>query len=127
MGQQQLLLIVLGLIIVAIAVAISISLFRQAAIDSKRDTITNECMSLSTMAVEYYSRAKPLGGGGKSFSGWEIPSSLSTTASGHYSAKVLSDSVVTITGTGNEVVTGNDSVKVEVTVSPKSFHTTIIN
>ena len=126
MGQQQLLLIVLGLIIVAVAVAISISLFRQSAINSKRDTVTNECMNLGTIAVEYYNRAKPLGGGGSSFNGWEIPSGLINTASGSYSANVFSDSVVII-GTGNEVVTGNDSVRVEVTVSPRSMRATVIN
>ncbi len=126
MGQQQLLLIVLGLIIVAIAIAISISLFRQAAIDSKRDTITNECFSLGSMAVEYYNRASPLGGGGSSFTGWDVPQSLANTASGHYTATVSADSVVII-GTGNEVVTGSDSVKVQVSVSPRSFRTTIIN
>lgn len=126
MGQQQLLLIVLGLIIVAIAVAISISLFRQNAINSKRDTVTNECFNLGTMAVAYYNRAKPLGGGGSSFSGWQVPTGLVSTASGSYEATVFSDSVV-ITGTGNEVVTGSDSIKVEVTVLPNSFRTTVIN
>ena len=126
MGQQQLLLVVLGLIIVAIAVAVSISLFRQSAINSKRDTITNECMSLGSMAVEYYNRARPLGGGGSSFNGWTVPHGLVKTASGYYKATVYADSVIII-GTGNEVVTGNDSVKVQVTVSSQSIQTTVIN
>ncbi len=126
MGQQQLLLIVLGLIIVAVAIAFSISLFRQAAINSKRDLIINENNNLADMAMKYYQKSKSLGGGGYSFMGWSIPSNMSLTASGTHQATVYSDSVVII-GTGNEVVTGTDSVKARTTVFPDSIYTDIIN
>ncbi len=45
MGQQQLLLIVLGVIIVGIAVILGIVLFRQNSIDQKRDLLINEGMT----------------------------------------------------------------------------------
>ena len=42
MGQQQLLLIVLGAIIVGIAIITAIVLFRSSAVENKRDLIFNE-------------------------------------------------------------------------------------
>ena len=48
------------------------------------------------------------------------------TATGRFSAKAFSDSVVII-GTGNEVTTGTDSVKVKITVLATTFYSTVIN
>lgn len=126
LGQQQLLLIVLGIIIVGVAVMLGINVFRQNAIDQKRDIVTNECVNLASMAQSYFRRPKSYGGGENSFIGWDVPSELHVTASGTYIAAVYADSVV-ITGTGNEVTTGNDSVRVETSVYPNSFVTRIIN
>ena len=126
MGQQQLLLIALGVIIVGVAVMISINLFRAGAIDNKTDLLINESSSLATLAMSYYKKDTMLGGGGKSFTGWTIPSQMVTTASGTFRAEVYSDSVVII-GTGNEVVTGTDSVKIKTTVLSDHFSTEKIN
>jgi len=125
-GQQQLLLIVLAMIIVGIAVVFSITLFRQKAIDSKRDLLINECGNLAMDAMKYYKKPFNLGGGGNSFVGWSIPEVLATTATGDYSATIFKDSVLII-GTGNEVVNGNDSVKVQVSVYQNNYTTQIIN
>ena len=126
MGQQQLLLVLLGIVIIGIAIALSISLFRQSAIDNKRDLLINECISLGNMAQGYYKKPAMLGGGGYSFEGWNFPEQLRTTAAGSYIESVSGDNIV-ITGTGNEVVTGNDSIKVQVTVYPDTFSTEVIN
>ena len=125
MGQQQLLLIILGVIVVGIAIYMGIVLFRQNAIDSKRNIVTNECISLAEMAMGYYKKPASFGGGGNSFTGWDVPGELKLTESGTYFASVYSDSVVII-GTGNEIVTGNDSVKVRTTVFPKEYKTYVI-
>ncbi|MFA3783777.1 hypothetical protein ABRY23_12010 [Melioribacteraceae bacterium 4301-Me] len=126
MGQQQLLLIVLGVIIVGVAIVAGINIFRASAITSKRDNVLNECINLAAMAQQYYMKPTSLGGGGKSFINWTVPAELQITANGNYKAVVYSDSII-ITGTGNEVVTANDSVQVEVTVLPTSFRTKIIH
>ena len=125
MGQQQLLLIVLGIIIIGIAIAISIQLFRQNAIDSKRDILMNECSNIASIAIGYYKRPVGFGGGGKSFIGWAVPAELRSTVNGNYTAAVYSDSVV-ITGTGTEVVTGSDSIQVKTTVTSDAYNTRII-
>lgn len=127
MGQQQLLLIVLALIIVAIAIAISVSLFRSNAIEGKRDILIEETSSLGVMALQYYKKPTELGGGGKSFINWTIPSQMVTTANGNFMTADIQADEITITGTGSEVVTGNDSIKVETVVTADQLYTVIIN
>ena len=127
MGQQQLLMIVLALIIVAIAIAISVALFRSNAIDGKRDILIEETTSLGVMALQYFKKPEELGGGGQSFLGWKIPPQMVQTINGNFmTASIAADEVV-ITGTGSEVVTGNDSIKVETTVRADEMFTTVIN
>jgi hypothetical protein len=127
MGQQQLLLIVLALIIVAIAIAISISLFRSNAIEQKRDILVEETTSLGVMALQYFKKPTELGGGGKSFEGWSIPSQMVTTINGNFMTASIQADEVRITGTGSEVVTSGDSIKVETVVTADEMYTVIIN
>ncbi len=126
MGQQQLLLIVIGVIIVGIAVVTAISLFRQGAVDNKRDLVVSEAIHLGTMAQQYYRKPATLGGGAKKFTGWKIPEEMQTTPSGSYLADVQEEQVI-ITGTANEVVNGTDSVKIQVFVFRDSIQTVVIH
>jgi hypothetical protein len=126
MGQQQILLIVLGVIVVGLAIAVSLVLFRAHSIDEKRNLLMNEGSSLASSAMGYYKKPASLGGGGNSFVGWTIPPSMVTTATGRFTATAFSDSLVII-GTGNEVTTGTDSVKVKITVLENTFYSTVIN
>lgn len=125
MGQQQLLLIVLGVIIVGIAVLLGIFLFNQNAIEQKRDLLINEGMTVANNALQFYKRPKALGGGGFSFEGWKIPNQLKASPNGSFSEKVNTDNVVII-GTGNELVSGNDSIKVEFTVTHDGIVTKVL-
>ena len=126
MGQQQLLMIVLAIIIVGIAIAISIELFRASAIDGKRDLLIAECSNIATIAISYYKKPAEMGGGGKTFTNWQIPNQLVQTANGSYLASVTAQQV-TITGTGTEVITGNDSIKVQTIVTANDYYSVIIN
>ncbi|MCX6150388.1 MAG: hypothetical protein NTX22_07710 [Ignavibacteriales bacterium] len=125
MGQQQLLLIVLGILIVGIAIFVGIYIFRANAIESKRNNVLNECINLAGMAQQHYLKPITMGGGGKTFSGWIVPRPLALTANGRFEANVFPDHVEII-GTGNEVVTGTDSVKVQTNVFADSISTTIL-
>jgi len=126
MGQQQLLMIVLALIIIAIAIAISISLFRANAIEGKRDILIEETSSIGVMALQYFKKPTELGGGGRSFLGFTIPSQMVQTPNGNFMTASIQANEVRITGTGSEVVTGNDSIKVQTVVTPDEMYTTII-
>lgn len=125
MGQQQLLLIVLGLIVVGIAVVVGINLFTANAIEAKRNNVTNDLLHLASEAQKYFKTPRAMGGGSSEFTGWRIPASLRTNADGSFTATVSADNVVLI-GTGNEVVQGNDSVEVKMTVTANDYVTQII-
>lgn len=135
MGQQQLLLIVLGIIIVGIAVVVGINLFTANAIEAKRNNVINDCITLGTLAQQHYRKPGAYGGGDRSFDGsttptaqeWEIPDPLLTNANGSYRITAISSQELTILGTGNEVVTGNDSIQVSVKVTPTDYLTTILH
>ena len=127
MGQQQLLLIILGVIIVGVAIVMGINLFHANAVEAKRNNITNELVNLASHAQQFFLKPKALGGGSRNFIGWEIPSELVTTANGHFTIESITNDEVQILGVGNEVVTGNDSVKVRINVKATTFQTDIIN
>jgi hypothetical protein len=126
MGQQQLLLIIIAAIVVGLAITVAINLFRAHSVDEKRDLLIDEGSSLATAAMGYYKKPSSLGGGGNSFVGWSVPPSMVTTATGRFSATAFDDSVVII-GTGNEVITGTDSIKVKITVLQNTYYSTVIN
>jgi len=127
MGQQQLLMIVLALIIIAIAIAISVSLFRSNAIEGKRDILIEETTSIGVMALQYFKKPEELGGGGKSFLGFTIPSQMVTTPNGNFMTANIQADEIRINGTGSEVVTGGDSIEVETVVNAVGVNTTIIH
>jgi len=121
MGQQQLLLIVLGVIIVGIAIVVGINLFTANAIESNRNGVISDLSNLGAMAQQYYKRPTTYSGGGNTFTGWTLDANLDTTGHGTYALTVNAQSV-TIVGTGYE--TGDDGstkVKATATVTPTSI------
>lgn len=127
MGQQQLLLIILGLIVVGIAVVVGISLFNANATESKRNNIINDLVHLASEAQKYYRTPKAMGGGQLSFEGWQIPKRLQVNADGEFtvSATAARDQVVLV-GTGNGDVTSDNFVQVQMTVTQSDYLTQII-
>lgn len=100
MGQQQLLLIVLGVIIVGIALVVAINIFGAQSEESTKDAIVSDCTTLGAMAQQYFRKPSAMGGGSLSFTGWTIPANLDTTDNGVYAISQAGDaSDVEITGT----------------------------
>jgi len=126
LGQQQLLLVLLGIVVVGVAIAVAINLFRGNAIDRKREILINESNNLGSIAIAYYKKPRMMGGGGKTFLGWQVPTQLANTVNGSYTAQVSYDNIIII-GTGTEVVTNNDSIKVQTIVTANAINSTIIN
>lgn len=120
MGQQQLLLIVLGVIVVGIAVVVGINLFNANAVSSNRDGVVSDLNNLGAMAQQYYKKPTSMGGGGNAFTSWAIPSELDTTANGSYTATVNAQSV-TIVGTGNENNDAGLKLQHTATITPTSI------
>ena len=133
MGQQQLLLIILGVIVVGIAVAVGITMFADSATNANRDALTNDLVNLASRAQQYYRRPTSLGGGGSTFSGITVNAAglavLTNNASngnGVYSIVANTpgagtSATVEIKGVGNEIGSdGTHQVEVHVIVHPSS-------
>ena len=127
MGQQQLLLIVLGVIIVGIAIVVGINLFNASAVSSNRDAVISDLNNLGAMAQQFYQKPLSMGGGNNTFTGWTIPTGLSTTANGTYSITVLAQSV-SIVGTGTQKGNnGTSNVQATATVGPTGISVAVNN
>ena len=107
MGQQQLLLIILGVIIVGIAIAVGLSLFSAQSIESNRDAMINDINNLNAHAYQYYIRPISMGGGGGTFVGYTIPLKMSSNDNATYVPSGQTAVLITFTGTS---VAGNGTV-----------------
>jgi hypothetical protein len=102
MGQQQLLLIILGVIIVGIAIAVGLSLFSAQSIQSNRDAIINDLNNLAAQAYQHRIRPASMGGGNgkyddsKGGTKFSIPSKMSANENATYAATVAADAVTIV-------------------------------
>lgn len=154
MGQQQLLLIVLGVIVVGLAVVVGFTLFKTNAADLNRNAIINDLINLASKAQRHYKVSRVLGGGGgQYFDGLILASNEQSNDNGEYrfSPDVGTASTATtsapaanagntiipglsntttiyITGYGTETGTdGTNLVQVYVTVTSSSINTSVVN
>jgi hypothetical protein len=118
MGQQQILLIVLGVIIVGIAIVVGINLFNASAISSNRDAVINDLSNLAVQAHNYYSKPTSIGGGGNSFVNYTIPTALASTANGTYTIVTAGTATgITFQGVGNQIASGSNYVTAQIFVN----------
>jgi hypothetical protein len=133
MGQQQLLLIILGVIVVGIAVVVGITMFQDNAISANRDAVTNDLVNLGARAQQFYRRPHSLGGGENSFQ--DLGTDMSKLVNGATAASWINpngtytltggDQEITLTGTGTEKVAGQN-VQVTCRVTPDSIQNTVV-
>jgi type II secretory pathway pseudopilin PulG len=124
MGQNQLVLIILGVVIVGIAIVVGINFFTSNSGHADRDAVIADLRSLAITAQQYYKENNQVN---HSFDGWEIPEGSDSTGNGVYSADVSSQLIIFI-GIGNEK--GNDGtnfVKVTMIINPEKIVSTKIN
>ncbi|MGA9117451.1 MAG: hypothetical protein WB626_11800 [Bacteroidota bacterium] len=133
MGQQQLLLIILGVIVVGIAVAVGITMFQDNAVSANRDAVTNDLVNLAARAQQHYRRPSALGGGQGSFTASEGGTAIAnitqltskpTNANGTYTLGTVAATSVVLTGTGTEE--GDDGSMISVTMTVFSDSTAVV-
>lgn len=103
MGQQQLLLIVLGVIVVGIAVAIGINIFSESAAQANFDAVMSDMLRIASNAQQWYMKPTSLGGGGRTFSSVSF-TNINTSAgnaNGSYAFSNVSGTNFDVTGIGN--------------------------
>jgi hypothetical protein len=116
MGQQQLLLIVLGVIVVGIAVVVGMDMFSTSAALANRDAVISDLTHIITVARTHYCRPCVLAGGGNSFANFNIPTALLQNANGtfeHTNANHNNDHIH-FEGIGTELgEDGTDPIRIE--------------
>lgn len=135
MGQQQLLLIVLGVIIVGIAIVVGINLFNANAESSTQDSIVAQGTNIGALAQQYYKKPVALGGGGNSFEPTEtgatsfedywdgLPTNLKTSTDATWASPSISDSQVVFTADPSD---GSYTWTVETTVTPTQIFSKVV-
>ena len=113
MGQQQLLLIILGVIIVGIAIAVGLSLFSAQSIQANKDAMINDINNISAHAYQFKIRPSSMGGGNGAYTGYSIPVKMATNENGTYAVNSPGANSVTIVATSRQNTTNTITVVVD--------------
>jgi hypothetical protein len=122
MGQQQMLLLVLGTIVVGLAIAVAVVLFHDSAVNSNRDALVNDLMDFASRAQQFYHAPAKNGGGGYSFSTITVAKLTNNVfnENGSYSIVSVAPQQLVLAGRGLYLI-DNDSVEVQCTVTPTTY------
>ena len=121
MGNQQLLLFVLGIIITVTAVAVGLNYFSTSAADANRDRLISDLNFIAITAQSYYKKQSELGGGSNSFNGWVLPEYFENYESGKIKVQIgQKTNELKLKATGTEIGENGKLVEVEAIVRPTS-------
>ncbi|MBI4548522.1 MAG: hypothetical protein HY707_11105 [Ignavibacteriae bacterium] len=101
MGQQQLLLIILGVIVVGIAIAVGATHFGAYSVEANKDGITGSLVNIGADAYKYKLYPSILGGGGRSYVNYSIPSRFASDEHGTYSVASATVQTCVLVGTSS--------------------------
>ena len=93
MGQQQLLLILLGTILVGAAIVLALSLMGAQGVQANKDAMINDLNHLAAHAYQYRISSSSLAGGAGKYTGYKIPTAIASNENGYYSCDVTPDEV----------------------------------
>lgn len=85
MGQQQLLLIVLGIIVIGISIAVGITMMKSSKSEQNRQALINDLLNLGRKAQQYYRTPAQMGGGSQDFKGFGLSAIDTANANGSFS------------------------------------------
>jgi len=100
MGQQQLLLIILGVIVVGIAILVGLSMAHAHRVQTYKDAMINDLSNIAADALAYKTRTATMGGGFGGFNGYTIPVKYASNGNGTYTVAASQNSV-TVVGTSS--------------------------
>ena len=118
MGQQQLLLIIVGVIIVEIAIAVGLTLFSGQSVQENKDAIINDLNNIAEYCYQYKERPTSMGGGQYSYVGCTLPSKLASSDNATYILSAASVGSIVITGTSTNIENGSISSTLDVNGKP---------
>lgn len=129
MGQQQLLLILLGTIIVIAAIGLSLAEWVEAPAEANRNQLVSDLTILSNNAQVFYKKPKEIGGGNHRYEGWELPVYFENYEYGTITVKMnKGGNQIKIKAVGTEIGrNGKKFVEVEADVKPNKVQIKIKN
>ena len=110
MGQQQLLLLILGTIVVGVSIVVGINMFGQSAVQANQDAVLQDVLTIASRAQEWARKPAQMGGGRvgatAGYSGVTLAkvSWPATNANGSYALSSIQSGNFVVTGTGSEGV-----------------------
>jgi hypothetical protein len=130
MGQQQLLLIVLGVILVGVAVVLGIQYFSVGAEEGAKDELTAHCITVGANAQQWFKKPVAMGGGGNTFTGFDTHftdnlTGLHSSTNGIYTVPTIADTQITVVGTPDGAL--GYTWTVETIVTANTINTSIQN
>ena len=132
MGQQQILLLFLGIIIIAIAVTIAINNINSNHEESNKDELVNNLLTIGADAQQWFRKPVKLDGGGGAFNNskgadttYQIPADLRISNNGKYLIDSIDDSVLFVKALPDSSLLYGWFVKAKVT--PKQVTVEILN
>jgi hypothetical protein len=128
MGQQQLLLVILGTIIVGIAITVGLAIFKANAVESSRTAMINDLGYFAMRARQMYYKPKNLGGIDRDFRGITLNmlTRLSENENGRYYIESSSKDSIVLVGVGR-IVVHDDSIRIRMIVNEATDRIEIIN
>jgi len=103
MGQQQLLLIILGVIVVGIAIAVGISQFSAHSVQANKDGVTSSLVNIAANAYQFRIRPTTMGGGSGAYNGgtspgYVIPTKMASDNNGTYTVNSVAAATIVLKG-----------------------------
>ena len=99
MGQQQLLLIILGVIIVGIAIAVGVAQFGAHSTQANKDGVTSSVVNIAANAYQFKIRPTTMGGGGGAYTNYAVPSKMAKDDNGTYTLGTINAGNIQVKGT----------------------------
>jgi len=129
MGQNQLLLVVLGMMLVGIALYVGVSMFSANTVEATRTAILIDLGTFAAKANAYYWKPVTQAGGGKSFIGITLGQvfPMIENDNARYFIESVQNDQCTITGVGRIVTTNGDSLRVRIRVTTERNIVEILN
>ena len=132
MGQQQLLLLVLGIVIVGLAVVVGIQAFGENQKKANSDAITNDVIRIASDAQAWNLKPTAFGGGNGSFTGlrleklgYQVTGTAYTNLNAEY--RLIGTPGATVVVRGCSLARGNQVNASVAGTNPDQITTTVTN
>jgi hypothetical protein len=128
MGQQQLLLLILGTIVIGISIRVGLRMADTQNMQQNRDQLALQAQQIYALAEQYATKSTRQAGGAGTYTSFKLSKGMTQSVAGTFTATVSGTTGLTIIGTGN--VKGNNGtspVTVTTTITGRKITKTIFS